>query len=222
MKPEDLSLLRTEIANGVSNQSSRQILLWDAIAEASRVHKTQPLKLSDGWYIAHPLHVVMILLESGFNPNRDSQLNVLIAGTQHDGPEDQPEETSLCRIEARYGPDVRTLVEAVTLDPKNPDKRASREKILGLDWGAQSLKMADISSNTIRTSHAIRTIGLAATGEGFSQSLADRVNMEEEFVKKCLDTENAGKVPECAEKLRLSTLHALYQLRLDILAPAIP
>lgn len=222
MKPEDLAFLRTQISNGSPNQSLRQILLWDAIAEASRVHKTQPLKLYDGWYIAHPLHVVMILLQNGFNPERDSQLDVLIAGTQHDGPEDQPDETSHCRIEARYGPNVRRLVEAVTLDPERPDKRASREKILGLNWSSQSLKMADIASNTIRMSHAIRTIGLARTREAFVQPLEDRLNMEEGFTTKCLGGGHVGQVPDCAERLRLSTLHALSQLRLDILAPTIP
>jgi len=77
-----------------------------ALALAARAHRDQLRKGTDLPYIAHPVHVSIILIRHGFGED------LAIAGLLHDVVEDT--DTSLALIAAEFGADVARLVEAVS------------------------------------------------------------------------------------------------------------
>ena len=77
-----------------------------ALALAARAHRDQLRKGTDLPYIAHPVHVSIILMRHGFAED------LAIAGLLHDVVEDT--DTSLAQIAAEFGDDVARLVEAVS------------------------------------------------------------------------------------------------------------
>jgi len=77
-----------------------------ALALAARAHRDQLRKGTDLPYIAHPVHVSIILIRHGFCED------LAIAGLLHDVVEDT--DTSLALIAAEFGDDVARLVEAVS------------------------------------------------------------------------------------------------------------
>ena len=77
-----------------------------ALALAARAHRNQLRKGTDLPYIAHPVHVSIILIRHGFGED------LAIAGLLHDVVEDT--DTSLDLIAAEFGADVARLVEAVS------------------------------------------------------------------------------------------------------------
>src|SRR4029079_3400739 len=77
-----------------------------ALALAARAHRDQLRKGTDLPYIAHPVHVSIILLRHGFGED------LAIAGLLHDVVEDT--DTSLALIAAEFGDQVARLVEAVS------------------------------------------------------------------------------------------------------------
>ena len=77
-----------------------------ALALAARAHRDQLRKGTDLPYIAHPVHVSIILMRHGFAED------LAIAGLLHDVVEDT--DTSLALIAAEFGDQVARLVEAVS------------------------------------------------------------------------------------------------------------
>jgi (p)ppGpp synthase/HD superfamily hydrolase len=77
-----------------------------ALALAARAHRDQLRKGTDLPYIAHPVHVSIILIRHGFGED------LAIAGLLHDVVEDT--DTSLALIAAEFGDAVARLVEAVS------------------------------------------------------------------------------------------------------------
>ena len=77
-----------------------------ALALAARAHRDQLRKGTDLPYIAHPVHVSIILIRHGFAED------LAIAGLLHDVVEDT--DTSLALIAAEFGDQVARLVEAVS------------------------------------------------------------------------------------------------------------
>ncbi len=77
-----------------------------ALALAARAHRNQLRKGSDLPYIAHPVHVSIILLRHGFDED------LTIAGLLHDVVEDT--DVPLEAIRAQFGAQVARLVEAVS------------------------------------------------------------------------------------------------------------
>ena len=77
-----------------------------ALALAARAHRNQLRKGTDLPYIAHPVHVSILLIRHGFGED------LAIAGLLHDVVEDT--DTSLDLIAAEFGADVARLVEAVS------------------------------------------------------------------------------------------------------------
>ena len=77
-----------------------------ALALAARAHRSQLRKGTDLPYIAHPVHVSIILIRHGFSDD------LAIAGLLHDVVEDT--DTPLDLIAAEFGADVARLVEAVS------------------------------------------------------------------------------------------------------------
>jgi (p)ppGpp synthase/HD superfamily hydrolase len=77
-----------------------------ALALAAVAHRSQLRKGSDLPYIAHPVHVSVILMRHGFGED------LTIAGLLHDVVEDT--EIPLAAIAGEFGPEVARLVEAVS------------------------------------------------------------------------------------------------------------
>src|SRR5512145_999107 len=77
-----------------------------ALMLAARAHRDQARKGTDIPYIAHPVHVSLILIRHGFGED------LAVAGLLHDVVEDC--DVPLAQILAAFGADVARLVEAVT------------------------------------------------------------------------------------------------------------
>src|SRR5262245_24388558 len=77
-----------------------------ALALAARAHRSQLRKGTDLPYIAHPVHVSLILIRHGFGED------LAIAGLLHDVVEDT--DVPLYRIAAEFGDEVAGLVAAVS------------------------------------------------------------------------------------------------------------
>jgi hypothetical protein len=184
-------------------------ILWGAIAEANRVHRNHESPLS-GRYIPHPLHLIMLHLQFGFRVTEVDDLHIMVADSQHDTVEDCPEETSFERIESLFGAEVRRIVQAVTHDSPNYDKREERERILRDDWKVQSVKIADVAANSLRIARAISVNGLGEV-EGFLEKpILERTEMERDFLMRTLDGGRGN--PPRARHLRefaLTTIDAL-------------
>ena len=193
--------------------------LTRAFDYANWAHRNQRSKLKDAPYIVHPLHAVVLLSGCGFSIENAGDLDILVAAALHDSLEDNREEVRPEDIEARFGRRARELVESVTLDPKTNDKRASRLKLLGMSWREQSLKIADICSNTLRSLALIERLGLEETQQKLSsQPLAARFAMEWEFVAKCADQDDPHR-PTRAHRLIALTLDALRRFE-KVIQPA--
>jgi (p)ppGpp synthase/HD superfamily hydrolase len=101
----------------------RSPLTRDALAFAHRRHAGQTRDLDDLPFVTHPVEVACLLHEAGYSDE------VVAAGVLHDVLEDTDAERH--ELEARFGPQVADLVEAVTDDPAIED-RAERRAALRL------------------------------------------------------------------------------------------
>jgi (p)ppGpp synthase/HD superfamily hydrolase len=118
-----------------------------ALALAARAHRAQLRKGTDLPYIAHPVHVSIILIRHGFDEA------LAIAGLLHDVVEDT--DTPIALIAAEFGDQVARLVAAVS-ETKSADgaelpwEQRKAEKLAHLQAGAPdvaALKAADAIHN---------------------------------------------------------------------------
>ncbi len=173
-----------------------QTTLLRSMEFANWGHRNQKRKISGTPFIIHPFHVRCLLTMSGLNPDIDDHVPIFIAGDNHDGPEDN-DEVTFELIEREFGAEVARIIKGVTLDPKNPDNRLSRQKILGLDWKIKIVKVADITSNTMSLTAALKIYGLSKVQKHFTQLISERIAMEREFI---------GAIPCTNEPVYLVTL----------------
>jgi (p)ppGpp synthase/HD superfamily hydrolase len=118
-----------------------------ALVLAAVAHRNQLRKGSDLPYIAHPVHVSVILMRHGFGED------MAIAGLLHDVVEDT--DVPLEAIRAEFGPEIALLVEAVsetkTVDGVElPWEQRKAEKLAHLRAGGPhvaALKAADAIHN---------------------------------------------------------------------------
>jgi len=132
-----------------------------ALALAARAHRDQLRKGTDLPYIAHPVHVSIILMRHGFGED------LAIAGLLHDVVEDT--ETPLAAIAAEFGDDVARLVDLVS-ETKSaggaelPWEQRKAEKLAHL-WAAgpdvAALKAADAIHNARSIAADVRGAGPA-------------------------------------------------------------
>ncbi len=133
-----------------------------ALALAAKVHRDQLRKGSDTPYIAHVVHVSVLLLRHGFGED------LAIAGLLHDAVEDcdlAPEE-----IAVAFGPDVARLVLAVSERKQadgalRPWEERKAEKMALLRAGGPdvaALKAADALHNVRSTVADLRREGPGA------------------------------------------------------------
>lgn len=118
-----------------------------ALVLAAMAHRNQLRKGSDLPYIAHPVHVSVILMRHGFGED------MAIAGLLHDVVEDT--DVSFEAIRAEFGPKIADLVEAVSETKlvdgvELPWEQRKAEKLAHLRAGGPdvaALKAADAIHN---------------------------------------------------------------------------
>ena len=130
-----------------------------ALALAARAHRDQLRKGTDLPYIAHPVHVSIILMRHGFGED------LAIAGLLHDVVEDT--DISLPTIAAEFGDDVAHLVERVS-ETKSADgvelpwEQRKAEKLAHLQSAGPdvaALKAADAIHNARTIAADLRRVG---------------------------------------------------------------
>jgi (p)ppGpp synthase/HD superfamily hydrolase len=132
-----------------------------ALALASRAHREQLRKGTDLPYIAHVVHVSVILIRHGFGED------LAVAGLLHDVVEDC--DVPLARIAVEFGDEVARLVEAVSetkaLDGAAlPWEQRKAEKLAHLRAGGAdvaALKAADAIHNVRSIAADLRAAGPA-------------------------------------------------------------
>lgn len=184
-----------------------QTILLQSMQFANWAHRNQKRKVNDVPYIIHPFHVRWLLTTHELNPDMDLHVPVFIAGDNHDTVEDNPEEVTFELIESQFGAEAARIVKGVTLDPKNPDKRLSRSKILASDWKIKIVKVADVLSNTMSLVLAIEKYGLVEVQKHFKGAIYDRFVMEMQFINAIPNNEHP-----CLSALATSATMALWQL----------
>lgn len=130
-----------------------------ALTFAARAHAGQTRKGSDIPYVAHVVHVSVILLRHGFGEE------LAIAGLLHDVVEDCG--VGLAEIEAAFGPRVAALVDAVSERKAEggvalPWEQRKAEKLANLRAGGPevaALKAADAIHNARAISADQRAFG---------------------------------------------------------------
>ncbi|MEE4153542.1 MAG: HD domain-containing protein [Erythrobacter sp.] len=133
----------------------------DALAYASRIHRTQIRKGSDTPYVAHLLGVASLALEFGADEDQ------AIAALLHDAVEDQGGAERLADIRARYGDCVAAIVADCTdseIEPKPPWRQRKEAYIASLaDKPAASLlvSIADKTHNAGAINADLRVVGEA-------------------------------------------------------------
>jgi len=125
--------------------------LLDAISFAAHRHRFQKRKDREASpYINHPIDAAELLARGG----GVTDMVTLLAAVLHDTVEDT--QTTPEEIEARFGPDVRGVVEEVTDDKsllKEERKRLQVEHTPTLSSRAKLVKLVDKISNVIDVTH---------------------------------------------------------------------
>jgi (p)ppGpp synthase/HD superfamily hydrolase len=132
-----------------------------ALVLAAVAHRNQLRKGSDLPYIAHPVHVSVILMRHGFGED------MTIAGLLHDVVEDT--NVPLEAIRAEFGPEIARLVEAVsetkTVDGVElPWEQRKAEKLAHLQAGGPdvaALKAADAIHNARSIVADLQRVGMS-------------------------------------------------------------
>jgi len=135
-----------------------------ALALAAQAHRQQLRKGTDIPYLAHPMHVSLILIRHGFGED------LAIAGLLHDVVEDT--DMPLERIAAEFGDAVARLVAAVsetkTADgAERPWEQRKAEKLAHLLEGGPdvaALKAADAIHNARSITADVRQSGPSVWG----------------------------------------------------------
>ena len=133
-----------------------------ALALAARAHRHQTRKGDDVPYLAHPVHVSVILLRHGFPGD------VVIAGLLHDVVEDQ--DIPLSDIEAGFGQAVANMVAALTERKRENgiERTWESRKLEALDQlkkagpDAVAVKAADVLHNTRTLARQLHSQGPSA------------------------------------------------------------
>lgn len=126
------------------------MFLDSAIAFAATAHAGQLRKGGLTPYIVHPLEVMQLVQQHATGEVTE---DMLIAAVLHDVVEDTP--VGLETIERRFGKGVAGLVDELTdkfIDPalgnRAARKQMERERLAVISVEAQSIKYADLISNT--------------------------------------------------------------------------
>lgn len=130
-----------------------------ALKMAARAHRDQLRKGTDIPYIAHPVHVSLLLIRYGFDED------LAIAGLLHDVVEDC--DVSIEQVTSEFGEEVARLVAAVseqkTVDGAElPWEERKNAKLADLRTGGKAvaaLKAADALHNVHALTDDLRAVG---------------------------------------------------------------
>lgn len=159
-----------------------------ALALAERAHAGQIRSGSGGMaYIHHPVAVAELLAEHGY------AAETVAAALLHDVVEDS--EISAEELEARFGPPVADLVEALTddesIEPYERRKEEHRRRVAAVGGDALAIYAADKLSN-------VRVLRRAYAGEGEAAGEEFKVPLEVKMEMWAADLEmlrGQGAVP---------------------------
>jgi len=116
-----------------------------AIAFAAIAHAGQKRKYTGDPYIVHPLEVMSIVRT--VEPDRE---DMAVAAVLHDVVEDTP--VTLREIERRFGADIGFMVKELTdvaiEGNRAMRKAADRARLAAAPYEVQTIKVADLISNT--------------------------------------------------------------------------
>lgn len=119
-------------------------MIDSAIAFAALAHAGQKRKYTFEPYIVHPIEVMRLVMTV------DHCEEMLVAAILHDVIEDTP--VGQREIERRFGPAVLELVLDLTKVPVEGNRAtrmaAERDRLALASWAAQTIKVADLISNT--------------------------------------------------------------------------
>jgi (p)ppGpp synthase/HD superfamily hydrolase len=143
----------------------RSPLTREALAFAATSHEGQMREIDDMPFVTHPVEVACLLHEAGYSDE------VVAAGVLHDVLEDT--DVELDELERRFGPEVASLVAAVSDDPSIEDdarrKAALREQVARAGECAAAVFAADKVSKA-------RELRIRAGGGRFQRG--DKVRIE--------------------------------------------
>lgn len=127
-----------------------------ALALAAQAHATQLRKGTPIPYVAHVVHVSVLLIRHGFTED------IAIAGLLHDVVEDQ--DISLERIESEFGAEVARIVEAVSerksvAGVELPWEQRKAEKLAHLRAGGPSVAAVKAADGIHNVRSVIADIG---------------------------------------------------------------
>lgn len=114
---------------------------------ARKAHGDQVRKYTGEPYVVHTQEVAAIVASVGGTPE------MIAAAHLHDVLEDTP--TTAAEIEAAFGPTIARLVEALSdqvslsLGNRTVRKRAESDRLAACSAEVQTIKLADIISNTL-------------------------------------------------------------------------
>ena len=117
----------------------------EALAYASRLHRTQIRKGSGIPYVSHLLGVASIALENGADEDQ------AIAALLHDAVEDQGGSAQLEAIRAKFGNRVAEIVDHCTdadTDPKPPWRKRKEEYVASLAHKPAASLMVSLADKT--------------------------------------------------------------------------
>ncbi|MEJ2732324.1 MAG: HD domain-containing protein [Anaerolineae bacterium] len=125
-----------------------------ALALAARAHQGQVRKAGGDPYIVHVVHVSVILLRHGFSED------VVLAGLLHDVVEDQ--DVPLAEIEARFGPAVADMVDALTERKRAGDEERPweirKQEALGKLGRASAETVAVKAADVVHNAHSVARV----------------------------------------------------------------
>ena len=114
----------------------------EALAYASRLHRTQERKGSGIPYIGHLLSVSSLVIEGGGTEDQ------AIAGLLHDAVEDQGGAPTLAEIRSKFGDDVATIVEECSDTdqvPKPPWKQRKQSYVDHIGYASKATLLVSLA-----------------------------------------------------------------------------
>lgn len=127
-------------------KDSTRILMADTFALAAHAAVGQKRKYTGEDYIVHPREVADLVRKAGGSPE------MIQAALLHDVIEDTG--VTIGTVRAVFGDEVATMVDELT-DKSVPEdgnraerKRIDRERLAGVSANSQTIKLADLCSNT--------------------------------------------------------------------------
>ncbi len=184
-------------------------ILLKAIQFANWAHRDQKQKTADTPYIVHPFHTMLLLTTYGVTAEYPDGCNTLVAAVLQESIKDNPAEVTSQLVQDDFGSAVATIVDNLTPNVANPNKKLYRTKILGCHWTTRIVRVAAVLNSAMALKGSIKSHGLERVEALRSESLAEWIEMEKEFLARVC----GGKEPKLSlQMIRDAAIIALAEL----------